>query len=184
MFSVFAVFPCRVIAQPDYQKMTIESMVQVYRDIENELLRRFETQAKSADRELVRTSQALVHIQSRKAVPLMLRNIEVIPGEIKGKVGDFYPVRTRVGTYRCMYVMIGFLVSLGGIPLEQCIAELEKAQDGALRETLLAHLAQELHGEAFMDEVRSRAASQDGKEKWGRLLSQMLKAQEPATQQR
>jgi len=184
MFSVFAVFPCRVIAQPDYQKMTIESMVQVYRDIENELLRRFETQAKSADRELVRTSQALVHIQSRKAVLLMLRNIEVIPGEVNEKVGDFYPVRTRVGTYRRVYVMLGFLVSLGGIPLEQCIAELEKAQDGALRETLLAHLAQELHGKAFMDEVRSRAASQDGKEKWGRLLNQMLKAQESAPQQR
>jgi hypothetical protein len=114
----------------------------------------------------------------------MLRNIEVIPGEVNEKVGDFYPVRTRVGTYRRVYVMLGFLVSLGGIPLEQCIAELEKAQDGALRETLLAHLAQELHGKAFMDEVRSRAASQDGKEKWGRLLNQMLKAQESAPQQR
>jgi hypothetical protein len=181
VFFVFATSPHRVIAQPDYQQMTLASMIRIYRDIENELLRRFETQAESSDRELIRTSQALVRIQSRKAIPLMLRNIEVVPGAIKGKVGDIYPVRTiGVGTYRGMYVMLGFLVSLGGIPLEQCVAELEKAQDGSLRETLLTHLAQELHGKAFMDEVRTRAATQEGREKWGRLLNKLLEAQESA----
>lgn len=172
IFFGFVIIPHRVIAQSNYQTMTIESMVKTYRDIENELLRRFELQVNNADRELTRTVQGLVYIRSRKAIPLLLHNIEVVPGSINEKVGDFYPVRMiGVGTYRGMYVMLNSLVSLGGIPLEQCVSELEKSQDGSLRETLLAHLGQELHGKAFVQEIRSRASSPNGKDKWGRLLS-------------
>ena len=69
-----------------------------------------------------------------------------------------------------VYPVLDALVRIGAIPVEQCIAELEKAQDGSLRETLLATLGQELHGKAFVQEIRGRASSPKAKEKWGRVL--------------
>jgi hypothetical protein len=87
--------------------------------------------------------------------------------------------------YKNLFIMPIALLELGNnVPLERCVSEIGKAQDGSLRETLLTYLAQKLHGKTFMNEVRARAATQEGKEKWGRLLNQMLKAQESAPQQR
>jgi len=181
-----AVIPRATLAQTNIQTRSIGDLTAAYDALEAELLRRVKIQISDRDPELGKTALALAHIGSKKAIPLFLENITAFPDYPEKKVGDFYLVRgvTSVN-YKNLFIMPIALLELGNnVPLERCVSEIGKAQDGSMRETLLTYLAQKLHGETFMDEVRSRAATQDGKEKWGRLLNQMLKAQEPATQQR
>ena len=181
-----AVIPEATFAQTNIQTRSIGDLTATYDALEAELLRRVKIQISDRDPELGKTALALAHIGSKKAIPLFLENITAFPDYPEKKVGDFYLVRgvTSVN-YKNLFIMPIALLELGNnVPLERCVSEIGKAQDGSMRETLLTYLAQKLHGETFMDEVRSRAATQDGKEKWGRLLNQMLKAQEPATQQR
>lgn len=171
MVLAWAMSPGYVIAQGSNQTMTTDSMVRTYDEVEGELLRRFEDQVKNNDPELAATARALGHVRSKKAIPLLLRHIGVVPERHDEKVGDFYPVRVVGGsTYKDVYPILDALLRIGGIPVEQCIAELEKAQDGSLRETLLVNLGQGLHGKAFVQEIRNRASLPKGKEKWGRLL--------------
>jgi hypothetical protein len=181
-----AVIPEATFAQTNIQTRSIGDLTATYDALEAELLRRVKIQIGDRDPELIQTALALAHIGSKKAVPLFLENIAIVPDYPAEKVGDFYPVRVvRASGYRNVFIMPIVLFELGNnVPLERCVSEIGKAEDESLRETLLTSLARRLHGEAFMDEVRTRAATQDGKEKWGRLLNQMLKAQEPATQQR
>jgi len=181
-----AVIPEATFAQTNIQTRSIGDLTATYDALEAELLRRVKIQIGDRDPELIQTALALAHIGSKKAVPLFLENIAIVPDYPAEKVGDFYPVRVvRASGYRNVFIMPIVLFELGNnVPLERCVSEIGKAEDKSLRETLLTSLARRLHGEAFMDEVRTRAATQDGKEKWGRLLNQMLKAQEPATQQR
>jgi len=180
-----AVIPEATFAQTNIQTRSVGDLTATYDALEAELLRRVKIQISDRDPELIQTAIALAHIGSKKAIPLFLENIAIVPDYPAEKVGDFYPVRVvRASGYRNTYVMLIALLELGNVPLEQCISEIGKAQDGSPSEALLAYLAQKLHGKAFVDEVRTRAATQDGKKKWGRLLNQMLKAQEPATQQR
>ena len=181
-----AVIPEATFAQTNIQTRSIGDLTATYDALEAELLRRVKIQIGDRDPELGKTVLALAHIGSKKAVPLFLENIAIVPDYPAEKVGDFYPVRVvRASGYRNVFIMPIVLFELGNnVPLERCVSEIGKAEDKSLRETLLTSLARRLHGEAFMDEVRTRAATQDGKEKWGRLLNQMLKAQEPATQQR
>jgi len=181
-----AITPRATLAQTNIQTRSIGDLTAAYDALEAELLRRVKIQISDRDPELGKTALALAHIGSKKAIPLFLENITAFPDYPEKKVGDFYLVRgvTSVN-YKNLFIMPIALLELGNnVPLERCVSEIGKAQDGSMRETLLTYLAQKLHGETFMDEVRSRAATQDGKEKWGRLLNQMLKAQEPATQQR
>ena len=181
-----AVIPRATLAQTNIQTRSIGDLTAAYDALEAELLRRVKIQISDRDPELGKTALALAHIGSKKAIPLFLENITAFPDYPEKKVGDFYLVRgvTSVN-YKNLFIMPIALLELGNnVPLERCVSEIGKAQDGSMRETLLTYLAQKLHGETFMDEVRSRAATQDGKEKWGRLLNQMLKAQEPASQQR
>ena len=181
-----AVIPEATFAQTNIQTRSVGDLTATYDALEAELLRRVKIQISDRDPELGKTALALAHIGSKKAIPLFLENITAFPDYPEKKVGDFYLVRgvTSVN-YKNLFIMPIALLELGNnVPLERCVSEIGKAQDGSMRETLLTYLAQKLHGETFMDEVRSRAATQDGKEKWGRLLNQMLKAQEPATQQR
>lgn len=164
--------PRLALAQPGIQTRSIGEIITTYDSLETELLRRFETQIKNHDSELTQTAMALAHIGSKRAVPLFLDNITVVPGSPAARVGEFYPVQIVKGSnYKNTYVMLVALLRLGSVSLEQCISEIDKAQDKSLRETLLAHLGQELHGKAFANEMRSRASSPEGKEKWGRLLS-------------
>jgi hypothetical protein len=181
-----AATPEATFAQTNIQTRSIGDLTAAYDALEAELLRRVKIQIGDRDPELIQTALALAHIGSKKAVPLFLENIAIVPDYPAEKVGDFYPVRVvRASGYRNVFIMPIVLFELGNnVPLERCVSEIGKAEDESLRETLLTSLARRLHGEAFMDEVRTRAATQDGKEKWGRLLNQMLKAQEPATQQR
>jgi hypothetical protein len=171
MVMASAMIPGQVIAQGSNQTMTTGSMVRTYDELETELLRRFDVQVKNHDPELTATVRALGHVRSKRAIPLLLSHIDVVPGRHGEKVGDFYPVRiVGASTYKDVYPVLDALVKIGSIPVAQCIAELEKAQDGSLRETLLANLGQGLHGKAFVQEIRSRASSPKGKEKWERLL--------------
>ena len=181
-----AITPRATLAQTNIQTRSIGDLTAAYDALEAELLRRVKIQISDRDPELIQTALALAHIGSKKAVPLFLENIAIVPDYPAEKVGDFYPVRVvRASGYRNVFIMPIVLFELGNnVPLERCVSEIGKAEDESLRESLLTSLARRLHGKAFMDEVRTRAATQDGKEKWGRLLNQMLKAQEPATQQR
>ena len=181
-----AATPEATFAQTNIQTRSIGDLTAAYDALEAELLRRVKIQISDRDPELIQTALALAHIGSKKAVPLFLENIAIVPDYPAEKVGDFYPVRVvRASGYRNVFIMPIVLFELGNnVPLERCVSEIGKAEDESLRESLLTSLARRLHGKAFMDEVRTRAATQDGKEKWGRLLNQMLKAQEPASQQR
>ena len=180
-----AVIPRATLAQTNIQTRSIGDLTAAYDALEAELLRRVKIQISDRDPELIQTALALAHIGSKKAVPLFLENIAIVPDYPAEKVGDFYPVRVvRASGYRNVFIMPIVLFELGNnVPLERCVSEIGKAEDESLRESLLTSLARRLHGETFMNEVRTRAATQDGKEKWGRLLNQMLKAQESAPQQ-
>jgi len=180
-----AATPGATFAQTNIQTRSIGDLTAAYDALEAELLRRVKIQIGDRDPELGKTALALAHIGSKKAVPLFLENITVFPDSPAKKIGDFYPVRLVTSVnYKNVFIMPIALFELGNnVPLERCVSEIGKAEDESLRESLLTSLARRLHGETFMNEVRTRAATQDGKEKWGRLLNQMLKAQESAPQQ-
>jgi len=181
-----AATPEATFAQTNIQTRSIGDLTAAYDALEAELLRRVKIQISDRDPELGKTALALAHIGSKKAIPLFFENITAFPDYPEKKVGNVYPVKcvSSVNHENLFTVPIALLRLGNNVPLERCVSEIGKAQDGSLRETLLTYLAQKLHGKTFMNEVRARAATQEGKEKWGRLLNQMLKAQESAPQQR
>lgn len=161
--------PPKLWAEHDYERMAAEQMVQVYEQINAELLRRLETQIENQNAEVFKTVNALVDINSRKAEKLFLKHIEFYPNVPHEKTEDFYHVRlTSVGNNP--FIMYVALYKLGSTTLDQCMAELEKASPESMRENLLAHLAYKFHRDLFVAELRERSLLPNA-EKWKRILS-------------
>ena len=166
---VSTMMPGWAVAQTDHRAMTTDDIINAYHELENELLRRFDIQVKVRDEALRPIVLALAHIRSKKAIPLFLDNITVVPNPRLEKVGDIEPVQIVKGGNN-LYIMLVALIEIGGIPLEQCIAELEKVQSGSLRETLLLYLGQKSYGEWFKQAIQNHANASEDKEKWQRVL--------------
>jgi len=153
----------------DMKGMNPTQLAEVYDKIEMELLRRFSEQKKEKPQGLSDTIKALGHIRSKKAIPLLLQNIDITPNVRNEKIGDFYPVKiVGATTYSDVYVALGALERIGAVSLDRCVAELETAETGSKREMLLAKLAHACHGKAFVD--RARLLKKSDNEKWERVL--------------
>lgn len=151
-------------------------IIAIYDSLESELLNRLERQLRNHDTELAETVMALAHIGSKKAVPIFLANITVVPSTPIKKIGGFYPIKTvKNSSYDNIYVMLVALIRLKTISLDQCMAEIAKAPEKSLRETLLVSLGQETHGKTFINEIKSRALIVNQSERWRRLSSMLTK---------
>lgn len=152
---------------------SVSEIEKAYDAMELALINRLRNQEATNSTEVAKTIDALGHIRSKKAIPLLLEMLEY--NRRTGKVVLLNGVEIRVaggGTFRHAYVAVGALIDIG-VPLDRCIEEIEKAKDGSLRERLLTKLAYECHGQAFADRVRDRLSNSasGGKKKWEHVLS-------------
>lgn len=156
-------------SKSDMKEIKAKQFVEIYDDMEKELLRRFEEQKKKESPDLFDTIESLGYIRSKKAIPLLLQNIDIEPNFSNKKVGDFYPVQV-VGahTQEDIYVALRALRGIGGISLDQIIFEIERAKADSRRERLLVRLAILSYEKAFIDRANSQKKSDITK--WERVL--------------
>ena len=160
------------LGQEERPSITVAQIIQTYDEIEGELIRRFKSQIKEREEELTQTVSALAHIRSKKSIPFLLDNIELVPGRRIEKIGSFYPVRPAGSIKISDYVVLAALVDIGGVSIYQCLAKLEESERRSVREFLLFTLGRRLHGKSFIEELRKRSEASEEQEnkKWMFLL--------------
>ena len=160
-----------ITAQDSEQGAKARSSAEIttaYDQMEADLMARFRAQLASNDAKLSTTIKALGHIRSRTALPLLLANLTVVPGEKTESVGGFEPVRiVGANTPESQYVALRAVQDIG-LPLDDCVSEIEKAKEGSLRQLLVARIGYLCHGRSFIQLAREREKA--GDEKWKRVL--------------
>lgn len=153
---------------PRNKGMTEAEIVTMYDQLEAELIERFRVQKERGDVKLTNTIKALGHIRSKKAVRLLLDNLEIVSGTQTTQISGFQPVRiVGANTLENLYIALDSLEQIG-VTLDNCISEIEKSEDGLLRELLLVQLAYACHGKAFVSRVRNQ--NESGKKDWKRVV--------------
>jgi len=153
-----------------YGKLSTGEMIQIYEEMEKELLVRFDTQKIEQSRELSKTILTLGHIRSKAGMDKLLANIDIEPDLYREPGSPFDPVGSTTGpSIQKRYIALRTLENTNIVPIERIINEAEGAVPGSKRETLLVLLGYSCHGDAFAQYATERKKTKPSATDWESL---------------
>ena len=149
-----------------------EDIQKAYDANEAALLERLTKRASLKPEEIKTTVEALGHIRSKKAVPLLLEMIE-FSTVITGDPMQFLEGGSKLSSYEYRYPAYRALIEIGNQPLASVVKEIEAGKADSTRETLLASLGFWLHRDGFVQRARELAGIKGSPEqaRWERIAT-------------
>jgi len=156
-----------------YGQLGADEIIQVYDEIERELLVRFDRQKAERSQRLSETIEALGHIHSREGMDRLLANIDIRPETYPPPDGQLqFPLQSGASSLQGLYVAFRVLEHTNIVPVERIIQEAEAAVPNSKREAFLVLLGYSCHADAFSQYAKERKKTKPSTTDWESIYQQ------------